>query len=73
MFRPSEVVQSNKEYTEEDVTDQIKNGGSLSSEVALFSNALLDMKSAKVLDTVRVLKMKSAKVLVFFFFSFMFH
>ncbi|PWA63485.1 hypothetical protein CTI12_AA311760 [Artemisia annua] len=34
--RPSEVVQSNKEYTEEDVTDQIKNGGSLSSEVAPF-------------------------------------
>nr|GEX13671.1 hypothetical protein [Tanacetum cinerariifolium] len=33
--RPSEVVQSNKEYTEEDVTDQITNG-SLSSEVAPF-------------------------------------
>ncbi|KAK9072726.1 hypothetical protein SSX86_009161 [Deinandra increscens subsp. villosa] len=33
--RPSEVVQSNKEYTEEDVTEQITNG-SLSSQVAPF-------------------------------------
>ncbi|KAK1434992.1 hypothetical protein QVD17_00747 [Tagetes erecta] len=33
--RPSEVVQSNNEYTEEDVTQQIKNG-SLSSQVTPF-------------------------------------
>ncbi|KAD5508547.1 hypothetical protein R6Q59_030811 [Mikania micrantha] len=33
--RPSEVVQSNKEYTEEDVTEQIKSG-SLSSQVTPF-------------------------------------
>lgn len=35
MFRPLEVVQSNKEYTEEDVTEQMKNGP-LSSQVTPF-------------------------------------
>ncbi|KAJ9554846.1 hypothetical protein OSB04_009460 [Centaurea solstitialis] len=34
--RPSEVVQSNKEYTEEDVTEQMKKGMQSSSEVVPF-------------------------------------